>query len=331
MTAETPVTPQLLRGIDRLLSVQRPVVLAHIRAIRHARPEATPEEVIRILERRYLATVTTSGAMVGASAVIPAVGLGASLALSGVETAAFLEGSALFAQSVTEVHGIVIDDPDRARALVMTMMLGSGGSDLVRQLAGEVTGVGPSRLGFWGDLVGKSLPSQAMGHIADQIKRTFMKRFVATQGTNIVGRVLPFGIGAVIGGTGNHILGRRVVDSSRKAFGQPPQSFPPSLEPKVRTAKEPRRPKLPKATEGAEGTVAPHSRGFAVPRIRLPLPGRLLPHPGEVATRRFTRRERRAFEATAPRATGPVGSPAAAEADEATPPSTPGAPPVPGQ
>ena len=49
------------------------------------------------------------------------------LALSGVETAGFLEASALFAQSVTEVHGIAVDDPERARALVMTMMLGYGG------------------------------------------------------------------------------------------------------------------------------------------------------------------------------------------------------------
>src|SRR5690242_13352489 len=106
--------PMVVRGFDRLLTVQRPVVLAHIRSIRRSRPTATPAEIIRVLERRYLAAVTTGGAAVGATAVIPAIGTGTSLALSGVETAGFLEASALFAQSITEVHGIVVDDPDRA-------------------------------------------------------------------------------------------------------------------------------------------------------------------------------------------------------------------------
>ncbi|MET0989163.1 MAG: hypothetical protein ABWY54_00805 [Glaciihabitans sp.] len=275
MSKDVVANPQFIKGIDRVLTVQRPVVLAHIRAIRRARPDATPAEVIGILEKRYLATVTASGAAVGASAVIPAVGVATSLALSGVETAAFLEASALFAQSITEVHGIVVEDPDRARALVMTMMLGSGGSDLVRQLAGQVTGSGPTRSGFWGDLVTKSLPSTAMGHVADQIKRSFMKRFVATQGTNIVGRVVPFGIGAVIGGTGNHILGRKVITSSRDAFGEPPVAFPLTLEPKVRLPREPR-----------------------VPKVSVEQP----------RSRRFTRRERRAFETASPSRTAGVGT-----------------------
>jgi hypothetical protein len=246
MSVSPPANPTLIRGIDRVLTVQRPVVLAHIRSIRHSNPDASPEQLIRILERRYLAAVTSGGALVGASAVVPGVGIAASLALSSVETAGFLEASALFAQSVTEVHGIAVDDPDRARALVMTMMLGSAGTDLVRQLAGQVTGSGPTRTGFWGDLVTKSLPSTAMGHVADQIKRSFMKRFVATQSTNVIGRVIPFGIGAVVGGTGNNILGRKVIKSSREAFGLPPQIFPIELNAREKLPKLPAAPREPK-------------------------------------------------------------------------------------
>jgi len=257
MSVEPPTNPTLLRGIDRALSVQRPVVLAHIRAIRQRRPNATPDEVIRVLEFRYLAAVTTGGAAVGASAVIPAVGIAASVALSSVETVGFLEASALFAQSVTEVHGIAVEDPDRARALVMTMMLGSGGSDLVRQLAGEVTGKGPTRSGFWGNMVTKSLPSSAMNHIADRIKHTFLKRFVVTQGTNVVGRMIPFGIGAVVGGSGNNILGRKVVKSSREAFGPAPVVFPAELEPRLATLKLPREPKAAKPEKPAKAIKAP--------------------------------------------------------------------------
>lgn len=217
-------------GFDKLLSVHRPVVLAHLRSIRRGRPDATPEQVARILERRYLAAVTAGGAAVGASAALPVVGIGASIALSAVETGGFLEASALYAQSVTELHGIAIDDPDRARTLVMTLILGSAGSELVKQLAGEVTGTAPSRKAFWGELVTKNLPKAAVGRIADQLKKSFIRKFGVSQGASVIGRAIPFGIGAVIGGTGNHILGRQIVRGAREAFGPAPLEFTANLE-----------------------------------------------------------------------------------------------------
>ncbi|MGV8969303.1 MAG: hypothetical protein ACOH1J_02520 [Microbacteriaceae bacterium] len=224
----------VVSGIDRLLTVQRPVVLAHLRSIRASRPNASPEDVIRIVERRYLTAVTSGGALVGASAVIPAVGVGASLALSAAETGGFLEASALFAQSVTEVHGIAIEDPDRARTLVMTLILGTAGTDLLKQLAAQASGTGAGRGQFWGEMVTKNLSSTMVNQVADQMKKTFMKRFSVTQGTNILGRAIPFGIGAVIGGTGNHLLGRQIVRGSREAFPPPPREFPEILTPSVR-------------------------------------------------------------------------------------------------
>ena len=228
--------PQVEKGVEKLLSVQRPIVLAHLRSIRTKNPLASPEKVISILERRYLTAVTAGGAAVGASAVIPGVGFGVSLALSGVETAGFLEASALFAQSVTEIHGIAVEDPERARTLVMTMMLGTAGSDLVKQLAGQAAGVGPSRGTFWGELVTKSLPKATLGQVGDKIKRAFIRRFVTTQSATILGRAVPFGIGAVVGGTGNHMLGRKVISSARSAFGPAPEAFPFVLEPAANTS-----------------------------------------------------------------------------------------------
>jgi hypothetical protein len=238
-TGGTPRGGQLpsgvVTGFDRVMAIHRPAVLAHIRGIRHRHPEATPEQIVRILERRYLAAVTSGGAAVGATAVIPGVGTGITLALSGVETAGFLEATALFAQSISEVHGITVDDPERARALVMTMMLGHEGSDLVRQLAGQMTGGGVARTAYWGELVTTSLPRAIMGPLTDKLKRTFIRQFAAKGGASLIGKAVPFGIGAVIGGMGNHILGKRVVGASRLAFGQAPAQFRQELDPRSRT------------------------------------------------------------------------------------------------
>ncbi len=223
--------PFAVRGLDRVLSIQRPLVLAHIRSIRLRHPEATPQEIIRMLERRYLAAVTSGGAAVGATAVIPGITTGVTLALSGVETIGFVESTALFAQSVAEVHGIAVENPDRARALVMTLMLGKEGVDLVAQLAGQAAGRSAGRNAYWGELVTKSLPRAAVGPVVDRLKTMFIKHFAAAGGASFLGKALPFGIGAAVGGAGNNILGRRVLVTSRRAFGAAPAVLPAELEP----------------------------------------------------------------------------------------------------
>lgn len=228
----SPEHPVTIRALDRVLAIQRPAVLAHLRSIRLRHPQATPAEIVRILERRYLAAVTTGGAAVGATAVVPGIGTGVTLALSGVETVAFLEATTLFAQSVAEVHGIPVADPDRARALVLMLMLGKEGVDLVAQLAGQVAGRGPNRSTYWGELITKTLPRAAVGPMVDRLKSTFIRQFAARGGASWIGKALPFGIGAAVGGAGNNILGRRVLVGSRRAFGMPPIDLPADLEPR---------------------------------------------------------------------------------------------------
>jgi hypothetical protein len=222
--------PFVVRVLDRVIRIQRPAVVAHIRSVRLRHPDATPDEIVRILERRYLAAVTTGGAAVGATAVVPGIGTAVTLGLSGAETVGFLETTALFAQSLAEVRGIALDSPDRARALVLTMMLGEEGVNLVRQLASQAAGNG-SLSGYWGELVTKSLPRATVAPLLDRLKTSFIHRFTIKGGASLVGKALPFGVGAAVGGAGNHILGRRVVVASRKAFGAVPATLPAELEP----------------------------------------------------------------------------------------------------
>lgn len=225
-------TPRALDAtLDRFLSIQRPAVVAHLRSLRRRHPEATAADLASMLERRYLAAVTTGGAAVGATAVIPAIGTGVTLALSGLETAGFLESTALYAQSLSELHGIGVDDPERARALVLTMMLGTEGSELVRQFGGQLTGGSVTRTAYWGELVTSTLPSMVVGPLVDRLRGAFIRQFAVRGGASILARAIPFGIGAVIGGTGNHILGRRVVLNSRTAFGPAPIVIPAVLTP----------------------------------------------------------------------------------------------------
>lgn len=221
-------TERIDRIVDRVLAIHRPVVLAHLRGIRTRSPHATPEQLVRTLERRYLAAVTAGGTAVGATAAIPAVGTGVALALSGTETVGFLEATALFAQSLAEVHGIPVTNPDRARALVMTMLLGSEGAAMVKQLAGQARG-GDARQVYWGEVVTNSLPKAMVGPMLDRLRDRFIRAVATRAGASVLGKALPFGVGAAIGGIGNHMVGRRVIAQARLAFGPPPLTMPTEL------------------------------------------------------------------------------------------------------
>jgi hypothetical protein len=179
------------------------------------------------------------------------VGTGAALLLSGAETVGFLETSALFAQSVAELHGIAVVDPERASNLVMALILGGAGSDLVQQLAGQVAGTGPSRSAFWGELVTSRMPKTLMNSLTTQTRTMFLRRFAPRQGAAIVLRALPLGIGVVIGGAGNNMLGRRVIEAAREAFGPPPATFPDDA------ALDPDEPLAPDEILEPEETVEP--------------------------------------------------------------------------
>ena len=211
----------LLRTMERAVEVQRPLVLANIRRMQHKHPQATPAELISIVEKHYLATVTGGGAAVGATAVVPAVGTMAALGLSAVATVGFLEATALYAQSVAELHGVHLLDPERSRTMVMAIMLGEEGTAMMQSIAGR--GAKP-----WASSLG-AMPAGVMGSAGRSIRKQFTKHVVARQGTALLGRALPLGIGAVVGGAGNHAMGKGVIKSARRAFGAVPERISSEL------------------------------------------------------------------------------------------------------
>ena len=67
-----------------------------------------------------------------------------------------------------------------------------------------------------------------------KVNTTMTRRFVRTQVTKqtglAFGRIIPFGIGLVIGVAGARALGKNVIEGARKAFGPPPLTFPRVIE-----------------------------------------------------------------------------------------------------
>lgn len=210
-------------ALDKALDLSRPAVLAHLRRLRRSRPQASPADLLRVLERHYLATVTAGGVLAGGAAAVPVVGPGAALALNLAQVPAFFQATALLALSYAEVHGIPVDELERRRTLVFGTLLGNSGSAKVMQMAG--------RSGkHWGKALAGAVNPRSLQALNKVLGRNVVTKWGTTQGVLVLGRELPLGFGAGIGAAGNAGFGYLSVRSIRRAFGPPPAAFPTDVE-----------------------------------------------------------------------------------------------------
>lgn len=232
-TADGALTPAAETWLTRAVTVQRPVVMANLRRMRKAHPTLNNRQLGDQLQKEFTRTMTGGGALIGATSVVPGVGTVASVGLSTLATGTFLEMCALYAQSMAELSGISTQDPQKAKLLVMGVMLGDEGRQLLGELSQQVSGKGRGPIASL--VSGSSAASGAAGTstmgalVANQIKRRFLRRFLVRSGTSALGRAVPFGIGAVIGGLGNRALAKQIGRTARESFGELPEETPASL------------------------------------------------------------------------------------------------------
>jgi hypothetical protein len=204
--------------LTTVVGVQRPVVQRYLRLLSRRHPDADAVALALYAERDYLRAVTGTGAAGGAAAVIPGVGTGLALGLSAAVTVTFLEATALYAQTIAELHGIAVTDEDQAKALVMSVMLGPEAAGLVAGV-GDGIAAGPKGRGSWGAAFGTATGKGGTWKtVVQALQGRFLRHFAASQTVGLVGRVLPFGIGSAVGGLTNRALGKRVVSSTLDAF-----------------------------------------------------------------------------------------------------------------
>ena len=209
-------------AMGKALAISRPMILAHIRRLRRSRPDATPEQLLRALERHYLTTVAAGGGIGGATSAFPGIGTTAAIAINVAQIPVFFEATALFALSYAEIHDVQVDDLERRRTLVYAVLLGQSGTATVTKAAG--------RFGrYWGQAIVKGIPMKTIDSINKVLGPRFITKWGTTQGILVLGREFPLGIGAAVGVGGNTAFGYLSIRAARRAFGPPPVTFPPHL------------------------------------------------------------------------------------------------------
>lgn len=214
----------LMQILERGSRVQAPAVKAYVDRLREHSPDAAPADIVTKLEKHYLAAVMASGAAVGSAAAFPGIGTLTAMSAVAGETVVFLEATAVYVLAIAEVYGIPADHRERRRALVLAVLVGEDSKHAVADL------IGPGRTsGAWLSDGAATLPLPAVSQLNSRLVRYFVKRYTLKRGVIAFGKLLPVGIGAVVGGVGNRMMGKKIVANARTAFGTPPSRWPSSL------------------------------------------------------------------------------------------------------
>lgn len=204
--------------IDRAVNFAGGRAANRVAKLRRRHPNDTPERLIARLEKEYVSRASKQGGAVGAVAAVPALGTAAALGVTGAQVAAYLQESAEFVLSVAEVHGVHPQDTARRRTLVLAALLGEEGKELVQ----GAVGLGSLA---WARTAMTKLPTATIRTVNKQLSKRQAEGASRTLLARMGGRLLPFGIGAVIGWTGTRAMAKDVVEGTAALFGPAPRTY----------------------------------------------------------------------------------------------------------
>jgi len=234
-----PLPDDFQDRVFKAIAVQRPAATAYIKEIRRKKPNATPADVMKTIESQYVSMTTVASAAIGASATIPGVGIPIAIGLGVGDLIFFYETTALFALCMAELRGIPIDDPDRAKAIVLGALLGEKKKNQVSALVLSALPAGATLAGArsvagnaspkWGDLIAEQLPDSARVPVTMVLAREAIAKGAVMGTVKISSKAIPV-LGAVAGGATSFYFGSSVVKSCRTGFSAPTETWPEWLE-----------------------------------------------------------------------------------------------------
>lgn len=187
-----------------------------------ARASATPgvvrPEKIDAVATSFKRELGLTGAAAGAAAAAPMVGTAATLASVMAELAWFTARAGDLILTIAAIHGRPDPTIEERRAWVLAVLLyGSSARDEFARTLNEVSvGVAPT--------VGRQIPVTTLQAANRTMSRLFVRRYGTKRGIVALGRLLPIGIGAAIGGSANYLTIRTLARHADQFFARLPYS-----------------------------------------------------------------------------------------------------------
>ncbi|MBK4137139.1 hypothetical protein GWO52_01315 [Corynebacterium macginleyi] len=205
-------TKALLSSLDRAVSVQSGVISKYVENLKKRHPDATDQELQGFIDKHFISITTGTGAAAGASASVPGIGFITGAAAIGAESVVFLEAAVWYILASAYLRGDDISSPDRRRALVLVVLTGSKGSAVVDTVVGDLGTVkGARSVASLSRFSGPTLSG-----INGRLTKVFTKQITKRMKWAWVGKLMPMGIGAVIGTKANRKLANQVIEHARQ-------------------------------------------------------------------------------------------------------------------
>lgn len=228
----------LIKVMDRAVSMQTSAIERYVDYLRSQKPEATPAQIQQLMDKHFRTLATGSGAGVGATAMIPGIGFLTGAVAISAESVVFLDAAAFYTVSSAYLRGVDVNEPERRRALILVVLLGSKGNALTDVFAGDMK-ADSGRLPSISTISRFSV--SRLGEVNNRMMRMALKQVTKKMSASWLGKIMPFGIGAVIGSIVNRKLAGKVINNAAESLGAPPAQFS-TPAPAKNSRKAPRTP-----------------------------------------------------------------------------------------
>lgn len=211
-------TKALLAGLDKAVAVQTSVITKYVEGLRKRNPGSSPAQLQALVDKHFLNIVSGTGAAAGASSAIPGVGMVTGVAAVGAESVVFLESAAWYILSSAYLRGDNISDEERRRALVLLVLTGSKGTAVVDTLVGDLGTVS----GVTSAATLSRFSAPTLNGLNGRLTKLFTKQITKRLKWAWVSKLMPMGIGAVLGTSANRKLAKKVMEHTREQLSPLP-------------------------------------------------------------------------------------------------------------
>ena len=210
----------LIRALDKAVHMQTGAIEGYISWLRKKNPEKSPQELQVLVDKHFMRLASGSGAGVGMAAAVPGIGFVTGALAVGGESLVFLDAAAFYTMASAHLRGIDIRQPERRRGLILVVLLGTAGNAIVDAAVGDLAqqkkapALALSRFNL-GSLM--EVNGRMMKYAIKQVNRRFRAAWI--------GKIMPFGIGAVVGTVTNRKIAKQTIGNAYDSLGPIPASF----------------------------------------------------------------------------------------------------------
>ncbi len=210
------VAATVLRAIDIAADRRWDDALA-----RAARSTGSLDHRVAAVTEWFTLELTAVGAAAGGVAAMPGVGTVASLAASAADVTWTTTRAAEVVMTMGAVHGhVVATEVERRAWIISVLAFGAAAPAEVARILAQVEAE-EARAKARGRLSGGSLAALNQGMVRSVITKWLLKKLATS-----IGKALPFGIGAAVGGFANRASARTIAHHAQHLFATLPAPTP---------------------------------------------------------------------------------------------------------